>query len=76
LATKLARSSGLDVADPAIWSGTSITLPENVAPGKWRNVLDDTGVAPKDRRFALDVLFQNLPVAVLISTSDSDSIDS
>jgi (1->4)-alpha-D-glucan 1-alpha-D-glucosylmutase len=64
LVTRLARSHGLDVTDPAIWSGTTITLP---ATGDWHDVLGGEYISPDtDGRITLDSLFRCLPVATLV----------
>jgi len=77
LSHKLAKASGLDVDDPALWADTTVTLPANTAPGAWRNAITGAAIEPRGdetddaRTFGVDRLFQYLPISVLIHTLDS-----
>ena len=65
LITKLARAQGKEVADPAIWTGTTLPLPA----GPWRDVLSGAEV---DAGGAVEVaeLFAAMPVSVLVQHAE------
>ncbi len=73
LTHRLAREHGLDATDPALWQGTTVTLSASTDAGGWQDVLSGAVPDPGEGNgvvFAIDQLFQRLPVAVLMQTSE------
>lgn len=74
LTHRLAKERGHDVLDPALWSGTTITLPVG-SDGRWRDVLpgSDVDIDADDDSLVvgLDRLFGRMPIAVLLQTNES-----
>ena len=66
LVTKLARAQGRDVADPAIWAGTTLPVPA----GRWHDVLSG-GLVDAAGPVPLAEVFRTMPASVLVRAQEA-----
>ncbi len=73
LVHRLAQAKGTTVNDRAIWLGTSLQLPENVAGTRWTNIL--SGETFDGDPSSVEDLFRTMPIAVLASVAEDSHAD-